>query len=410
MNKTIENIFSLTFLQIMNLVLPLLTYPYVLKVLGSEIFGNIVFAQTLMSFLSILVSFGFGMSATRLISVHRLNQSKLNEIVSSVTIVKFVIFLILIAVIIPLILYKTDGYLKWLYFLSFWIVIYEIVFPIYFFQGMEDMKYMAVIIFFTKIIFVFLIFVFLKSKQDILLFPFFNLIGTLFAGIISYYYLGSKYRIVYYVPRFSIIKSYLVESFSLFLSNISAQVYVYSGKIFIGNCVGMTELAYYDMAEKIVGMFKLPQGVLSQSLFPRVSLTKDVFFLKKIFLYSFFGNLLLYILLCFVSGPLIVLVGGSQMVDSKSFVILLGLTIPIVSMSNVLGTLIMVPLGLSKLYSKALIFTSFFFVVLLSGAYFFKLTSVNAVITIVVLTEVFVCLLMIYYLNIYGVWKRNLII
>jgi PST family polysaccharide transporter len=185
---------------------------------------------------------------------------------------------------------------------------------------------------------------------------------------------------------------------------------VYSGKVFIGNYVGMTEVAYYDMAEKIVGIFKIPQGILSQSLFPRVSLTKDVFFLKKVLLYSFFGNLSLYILLCFVAEPLIVLVGGSQMVDSKSFILILGLTIPIVAISNVLGTLIMVPLGLSNVYSKALILTSFFFLVLLSGAFFFKLTSVYTVMTIVVLTEVFVCLSMIYYLNIYGIWKRNLTI
>lgn len=410
MNKSIENIFSLTFLQILNFSLPLLTYPYVLKVLGSENFGNVVYAQTVMSFLSILVSFGFGMSGTRLISVHRLNQSKLNEIVSSVTIVKVVIFVALIIVIIPLIVFMPSVHFKWLYFLSLWVVLYEIIFPIYFFQGMEEMKYITIINIFIKFIFVVLIFVFLKSKQDLLLFPLFNLVCTLFAGIVSFYYLRVKYKILFFFPRYSVIKYYVVDSFPLFLSNIAAQVYVYSGKIFLGNFVGMSELAYYDMAEKIVGVFKIPQGIISQSFFPRVSLNKDVFLLKKIFLYSFFGNLLLYLVLFIIAQPLIVLVGGSQMIDSRPAVLLLGLTVPIVAVSNVLGTLIMVPLGLMKLYSKALIFTSFFFVVLLSAAYFFNLTNINTICIIVVLTEVFVCLLMSFYLNESGIWKKNLII
>jgi PST family polysaccharide transporter len=83
-----KNIGYLSMIQVVNILIPLIIYPYLILTLGKEVFGLTVFVQTVISYLIILVNFGFNLSATREISIHRSNTIKLSEIVSSVFIIK----------------------------------------------------------------------------------------------------------------------------------------------------------------------------------------------------------------------------------------------------------------------------------------------------------------------------------
>ena len=77
-NKTlIQNFSYLSALRIFNMILPLITYPYLIRVLGKEIYGLVVFAQAIVNYLVMLVSFGFNISATKEVSVYRNDEKKL---------------------------------------------------------------------------------------------------------------------------------------------------------------------------------------------------------------------------------------------------------------------------------------------------------------------------------------------
>ena len=82
--RVISNFGYLTALQILNLFIPLVIFPYLIDVLGKENYGLVIYSQAIVFFLLILVIFGFNITATKEVSLHRNNTSKLNEIVSSV--------------------------------------------------------------------------------------------------------------------------------------------------------------------------------------------------------------------------------------------------------------------------------------------------------------------------------------
>ncbi|MGM0407324.1 MAG: flippase [Bacteroidota bacterium] len=407
----IQNFSYLSALQVFNMLIPLITYPYLIRVLGKETYGLVIFAQAIIQYLVILVEFGFNISATKEVSIHRDNKKKISEIVSSVLLTKGAFFLVTLLILSALVLLipQAKGY-ETLFFLSMWACLYNVIFPMWYFQGIEKMKYITYITLVSRLTFLGLIFVFIHSPDDYLFIPIINGIGALLAGIVSLYIIFRQHRVKFKLPTIRNIKHYLKESVPIFISNVSIKLYVSTNKVIVGAFLGMAEVAYYDLGEKVTSILKKPQGILSQALFPKISKEKNLNFIKKVFNYSLLVNVLLLIGVLAGARQMVLLLGGQDMLPAVWVLNILALTVPVIAMSNIFGVQLLIPFGFSRTFSKVIISSGLIYLMqafILWGTIGFSVISVSI---ITLTTEIYVTATMFYYTKKYNLWKKNMTI
>ncbi|MFT0156633.1 oligosaccharide flippase family protein [Tenacibaculum ascidiaceicola] len=399
----IANYSYLGLLQIINLLIPLATYPYLIQTLGKQLYGKVIYSQAIIGYLVILVNFGFNISATKEVSIHRENKHKITEIVSSVFQIKFA-FLILTIIILTLALFflNLDKEFHLLLYLTMWLCLYEFIFPVWYFQGLEEMKYITLITLSTRLLFLGLIFVFINSKEDYLLLPIISGIGAVLAGLISIYIVFIKHKVGFKIQKLDVLLYHIKEALPIFISNVSIRLYVSSNKVILGSFLGMTEVAYYDLAEKIVSILKMPQSILSRVLFPKISREKNMSFVKKVFKFSIGLNLFLYLCLFFLAEFLILLLGGEEMSPSLHILLILGITIPLVGIGNTLGVQVLIPLGYSKIFSKVIVSSGVLYSVLVTTLIISNNITILNLTILTVLIEVFV----VFYMFLFSIRKK----
>lgn len=125
----ISNLSYLSLLELLGLFFPLITYPYLIKVLGKDTYGAVVMAQSIAAYLVIMVNFGFNVSAAKDVSKKRNNHIALSHVVSSIFLLKSFIFLLVAIIYISIILFTDIVHYKFLYLFSLGLCIQEIYFP-----------------------------------------------------------------------------------------------------------------------------------------------------------------------------------------------------------------------------------------------------------------------------------------
>lgn len=354
--KIIENFSYLSIFQVLNLLIPLVVFPYLIRVLGGEKYGLIIYAQAVIGYFVILINFGFNITATKEISIYKKNKKKLNKIISNVMIIKGILFLISLTLITLLIfLIPSFREEKTLFYLTMWMCLYEFIFPIYYFQGIEEMKYITVITLISRSIFLILIFLLVNDNSDYLLVPIINGMGAIIAGIISQVIVIKK-GIKYSRQPFYALKFYFVKSYVMALAYASNTLKSNLNIVLVKALFSYNAVAYFDLALKVSRVGTSFLELISVSVFPKMSREKNVFFLKKIIYLSLVLSVI-YVLFVQLSAPLIIsLIGGEQMLDSISLLRVIILFVPFQIIGGLLGRNSLIVNGYDKdvLYSMAI--------------------------------------------------------
>jgi len=398
-----SNFCSLSVLQGVNYVLPLITFPYLVRVLGVEKFGLVAFAQAFVQYFVILTDYGFDLSATREISIHREDKQKISEIFISVLTIKFalmVLSLILLSVIVfSFSKFKSDWQL---YFLAFGMIFGQVLFPVWLFQGMERMKYMVFLNMASKFFFTVLIFIVIRETADYIYVPLVNSLGFIIAGILGQWLAFRNFGIRLRLPTTVCLWSHFKNSTQFFLSRVSVAIYTSSNVFFLGLFTNNTVVGYYSAAEKIYLAFQCVYQPLTNAIYPYMAKHRDVAVYKNIFKLSLVLNTVSCILLFIFSRPLVALVFGNDFYPSVTILRIFSIALLFLVPAVLLGYPFLAAMGFSQYANGSVIAASFFHLAVLAIASVCGISGL-IVAVLVVITTIFILAL-----RIYGVQKHKL--
>lgn len=185
-NPMVTNFISLVLLQGVNYLLPLISFPFLFRILGVERYGLVTFGYALMQYFVMFTDFGFNLSATKYISQHRQDAQAINTFLNSAMIGRFILCVISFTILVLLIsTFEKFRSESMLYMLYFGIIIGNVMFPMWFFQGMENMKYITIFNIVAKSLSFIPFFIFIRGPEDYLFVPICYSVGFILAGLVS---------------------------------------------------------------------------------------------------------------------------------------------------------------------------------------------------------------------------------
>ena len=269
----IQNMLFLGLMQGVNFLVPLMIVPVLISRIGLEKFGLISLATATTSYFLILSDYGFNLTATRKVSVIRESAMDLSSILTSVMSIKFgLLFLGFLSLFSLTYLFDFFENYRLLYLLTFGFVIGQVLFPVWFFQGIEKMRYITLLNSGAKLVYFVLVLFYVQNEEDYLLVPFFLSCCTITMGLISQFIIRFKYKVKFVTPVLTDIRHFLYDGWYIFLSRIAVVAYT-SGNIFIlGVFAGNIAVGIYTVAQKVITAISTIGSIINRALFPNLSL------------------------------------------------------------------------------------------------------------------------------------------
>ncbi|MGM7552411.1 oligosaccharide flippase family protein [Myroides odoratimimus] len=283
----LENFISLSALQLVGMVLPLLTLPYVLRVVGYEKYGIIVFAASLIAYFQSLTDFSFRITAVRDVAIFRNSPRKLNIIYSKVLIIKG-LFLLISLLIIGFIVFFVPSFYQYknIYFYTSLLLVGYALFPEWFFQGIEKMRYITYLNIGIKVFFTLCVFIFIKSEEDYWIYPLLQGAGFIGAGLFGQFLLIKKYKLKLIILPKKILVNTIKKNFPLFVNQFVPTLYNNTSTFLLGILGTKSMVGIYQAILIVINIAITVIEVLSRVFFPFLNRKKEAFYTYKKLLMS----------------------------------------------------------------------------------------------------------------------------
>ncbi len=254
--------------QLLVLILPIITAPYISRVLGPVGLGTYSYTYSIANYFLLFAMLGVANFGNRSIAMVRNDPRKISETFWNIFTMQFISAICITIIYIFFCIYfygenKLIGIIQTIFVLS---AIFDVN---WFFSGIEKFKLIVIRNFIIKILTVLLVFIFVKSTDDLWIYAMIMSLGTLISQSIIWIFLR---RYLHFVkPNVATIKDNIKPYLILFLPVLAYSIYRIMDKIMIGSLSNLQQLGYYENADKIL---VIPMGIivaLGTVMLPRVS-------------------------------------------------------------------------------------------------------------------------------------------
>ena len=359
MNKVVKNYFYNLSYQILILIIPLITTPYISRVLGAKGIGIFSYTNSIVQYFILFGCVGLNLYGQREIAYVQHEKDKRDIVFWELVLLR------IITVSISLLSYFCTLASHGTYASIFIIMSLDIVASMFdiswFFQGIEDFKKIVIRNCIVKLTGVLLIFLFVKSSKDLHLYVFCQS-TTLLLGNLSMWAYVPKLIGKTKIKNLNITK-HLKQTIILFFPQIATSVYTVLDKTMIGFLTGIEEeVAYYEQGQKIVKIVMALVTSLGTVMMPRVAnlfkqnqLEQVKKYLSKSFRFVFFLAFPMMFGLMSISHNLVPWFFGDGYNKVVPNIMVISPILVIIALSNIMGTQYLLPIGRQKEYTLSVV-------------------------------------------------------
>lgn len=358
-SKLAQNSMWMILLQGFNTIIPLLTLPYITRILSPSAYGGFSLALNWIGYLQVIVEYGFELTGSRKI-VMRESDKDLDAIFSIIVLSRLFLLIICTAILSFIVIVIPVDKSQIVCMVILFLMVFAIVFQqTWFFQGMEEMKNIAIINVISRTISVIFIFTLVKSPKDLYLYCFLYVSNYLISGIIGCFIVYKKYHVRFKKVSILSIKKEIKEGWYLFLSSAMSKIFGSIGITILGILSTKSDVGIFSAINKIPYVLTLLFAALSQAIYPynckrfSVSFSEGVKNVKKvakpiILLFGVMGMGLIIL-----HYPIVKYAFGDVYAQKSTLLIPFIIWVIFGIINNFLGIQVLVASGHQKEYSKS---------------------------------------------------------
>lgn len=350
-----KNTFALYVLTFSSQFINLFLIPFETRVLGPSTYGMVALGISLSLIVSVVVDFGFLLSATEEVVKHRDDRVKLNRILTDVTTAKGIIATVVgvvVLVVVKLIPpFSQDKLLFLLYYIAY---VLNGLLPDFVYRGIEDMKSITIRTVLVRIGSMLPLFVILQGPSDVYFIPTMIGLGNLVAVLMSFTHLSRRYQIAFTSPSVSDSMGMLRKSLPFFISRFASTFYQSMNSIILGWLYpGQPVVGHYGAADKLLSLSKTFASPIADSLYPYMIRTKNYRLCLKLLALVMPVVLVACGALFVFAEPVCILVFGEGYTGAAILIRCLIPAIIVILPTYIICFPVLVPMGLSRYANKS---------------------------------------------------------
>ena len=282
-----------------NYLVPVLVIPLLLSRVGLESYGMIVLAQGIMNFAVAIADFGFNLTGTRLISLAQGDIVLERSVTQKVLVIKVLLLLVtfvglsfLVKIVSPWQPYE------YLILISYFIVIGNVLMPVWYFQGVQKMTWLALLNFLSRVLYLGAVLFFIDSSDDLLWVNFYNGLGWCIASFFGWVVLIIKMKFRFDKHSLNTIYEFWHQNVPIFLSEGVTTFYRNIGVVIAGFFLSAPLMGIFVIIDRIMMLIANSYTLVYRAIFPMLcNFVKESDRILKHFLYSIFSKLLVLVFL-----------------------------------------------------------------------------------------------------------------